>query len=338
MTFQEIDAMARRVLASAHAMLPILARKALTVLSLAILFFVAAPPSLAQREYTDVPIVAEGKTLKLSPNVYVIPDENRRGVPNVGIVVGTRAMLIIDPGMGLKSGEAVAREAAKVGKGSEILIVNTHFHPEHTTGEAGFPASARIIRASAQQQDIENEGMKFVTMFASRSAALSDLLKDIKGFRAPAEVFERERTLDLGGVRVRLLWLGPGHTRGDTAIFVETDRVLFSGDLAMKEVFPAFTSAHSSIATWLAALEKMEGLRPAQVVGAHYGMGDASIIAAYRTYFTELRTRIVALKAKGLPADDAARMLREEFHKKYPSWDQSMRVEGAVTGSYSQLP
>ena len=35
--------------------------------------------------------------------------------------------------------------------------------------------------------------------------------------------------LDLGGVRVRIMWLGPGHTRGDTVMFVEEDRVLFAG-------------------------------------------------------------------------------------------------------------
>jgi hypothetical protein len=64
-------------------------------------------PAAAQRPYTDLPIVREGKTIRISPNVYVIPDENRRGVPNVGIVVGSRATLVIDPGMGVKSGQAV---------------------------------------------------------------------------------------------------------------------------------------------------------------------------------------------------------------------------------------
>ena len=313
-------------------------RTMLAALSAATALLLAASPGHAQREYTDVPVVAEGKTVQLSPSVYVIPDENRRGVPNVGIVVGTRAALIVDPGMGLRSGEAIAREMAKIGTRSELYIVNTHFHPEHTTGEAGLPVSARIIRAHAQQQDIESEGMKFVQTFASRSKALADLLKDIKAFRPPAEVFERERMLDLGGVRVRLLWLGPGHTRGDTAIFVENERVLFAGDLAMKEVFPAFTSAHSNVTSWLAALERMEALRPVYVVGAHYGMGDASLITAYRGYFTDLRARIAALKAQGVSADAAAKALRDEFQKKYPGWEQPARIPDAVTASYSQLP
>jgi glyoxylase-like metal-dependent hydrolase (beta-lactamase superfamily II) len=335
---KEIAPMVRRALFAAHVMFARLSRGFILTLAMAGPLLVIASPCLAQRDYSDVPIVANGKTIKISSNVYVIPDENRRGVPNVGIIVGTRATLIVDPGMGLKSGEAVMREVTKLSKSNELIIVNTHFHPEHTTGEAGMPASAKIIRAAAQQRDIEEEGMKFVKMFASRSAELTELLKDIKGFRAPAEVFERERTVDLGGVQVRLLWLGPGHTRGDTAIFVEGDNVLFSGDLAMKDVFPAFTSAESSIDTWLASLGKLASLGAQQIVGAHYGMGDISIVKTYTAYFTELKAQIVALKAKGLSADDAARMLRAEFHRKYPNWDQPLRVHATVTATYARLP
>ena len=96
--------------------------------------------------------------------------------------------------------------------------------------------------------------------FAARSPEIAALLKDVT-FRKPAQVFEREMVLDLGGVRVRIMWLGPGHTRGDTVMFVEEDRVLFAGDLTMKGLFPAFASPQSrsdlaeKILTSKAALE-----------------------------------------------------------------------------------
>lgn len=268
----------------------------------------------------------------------MIPDENRRGVPNVGIVVGSRATLVIDPGMGLKSGQAVLHEVAKVGKGNEIYIATTHLHPEHTTGEVAFPPSAKIVRAVAQQKDVEENGLKWVDEFSKRSAELTGLLKDVKSFRAPSETFEREKTLDLGGVRVRLIWLGAGHTPGDTAIFVEGDAVLFSGDLAMKQVFPAFTSPQSRSDTWLVALDAMEALRPSYVVGSHYGMGGASMISAYQDYLKALRARVAEMKAQGKSADETAKTLRAEFHAKYPDWDQAVRVDGAVTATYAHLP
>jgi len=308
------------------------------VISLCALPALAASPAVAQRAYDRPPIVKEGTTVRISPHVYVIPDERARGVPNVGIIVGSRATLVVDPGMGLKSGQAILREVAKISKGRDLYIVNTHFHPEHTTGEVAFPETAKVIRAVAQQEDIEEEGLKWVEIFSKRSPELTELLKDVKAFRAPAETFEREKTLDLGGVRVRLTWLGPGHTRGDTALFVEGDRVLFSGDLAMKQAFPAFTSPQSRADTWIASLKSLEALRPSQVIGAHYDMGDASVITAYREFFVALRARVAELKHQGKSSDETAITARNEFRAKYPDWDQPLRVHGAATAIYAELP
>lgn len=95
--------------------------------ALVVLLAVAAFSATAQ------PLVKEGKTVKISPHVYVIPDEQVPMVPNVGIVVGSRATLVVDPGMGPRSGEAVMRETAKVSRNATLYVVNTHFHPEHTT-------------------------------------------------------------------------------------------------------------------------------------------------------------------------------------------------------------
>ena len=118
------------------------------------------------------PVVKEGNTVKVSPHVYLIPDEKVGMVPNVGIIVGSRATMVVDPGMGLKSGEAILRELGKINKSKSLYIVNTHFHPEHTTGDLAFPASAKVLRAAAQQQDVDEMGLKWVAVFAARGAGV----------------------------------------------------------------------------------------------------------------------------------------------------------------------
>ena len=55
------------------------------------------------------PLVKEGKTVKISEHVYVIPDELVPMVPNVGIVVGSNATLVVDPGMGVRSGARTSK-------------------------------------------------------------------------------------------------------------------------------------------------------------------------------------------------------------------------------------
>ncbi len=283
------------------------------------------------------PIVKEGKTVQISPNVYLIPDEKVGMVPNVGIIVGSRATMVFDPGMGLRSGQAVLREVEKVSKGKDIYIVNSHFHPEHTTGDMAFPPSAKVIRAVAQQQDVEEMGLKWVALFASRSPMLTDILQGAT-FRTPAETFEKEKIVDLGGVRVKILRLGPGHTRGDTAVFVEGDGVLFSGDLAMKQLFPAFATPQSRVGSWITSLDTLEALKPLKVIGAHYDMGDAAMISAYRSYLIALRDRVAEMKKQGKSSDETAETLRNEFRAKYPDWDQPLRIHTAATAIYRELP
>lgn len=283
------------------------------------------------------PLVKANTTVKISEHVFVIPDERAPMVPNVGIIVGKTATLVVDPGMGVRGGQIVLGEVAKVSQSTQIYIVSTHFHPEHATGEAGFPQTAKVIRAAAQQQDIEEMGMKWVKLFASRSPEIAGVLEGVTGFRAPAEIFEKEKILDLGGVRVRIMRLGPGHTRGDTVAFVEGDRVLFSGDLAMKGLFPAFATPQSSARSWLASLDELDKLKALTVIGAHYPITDASVIGDYRDYLRALQSRVAELKKEGKSSDDVAVQARAEFAKKYPDWAQPLRIHAAATVIYKEI-
>jgi glyoxylase-like metal-dependent hydrolase (beta-lactamase superfamily II) len=314
-------------------------------LAMLVAWTTGSPPAAAQGGVTMAPpppgakhwpVVKEGKTVKITQHVYVIPDEHVPQVPNVGIIVGSKATLIVDPGMGLLSGEAIAREVAQISKNADVYIVNTHFHPEHTTGDAAFP-KAKIVRAQAQQQDVEEMGLKWVGTFAGRSPEMAEILKGAT-FRKPSEVFEKEKTLDLGGVRVRLIRLGPGHTRGDTVFFVEGDGVLFSGDLAMRNIFPAFATPQSSARTWLTSLDELDRLKATRVVPAHGDMTDASVVDAYRGFLKALQVRVGELKREGKSADDTAVQLRGEFAAKYPNWAQPIRVHPAATVIYAELP
>jgi glyoxylase-like metal-dependent hydrolase (beta-lactamase superfamily II) len=259
-------------------------------------------------------------------------------VPNVGIIVGDKATLVVDPGMGLRSGQAVLREVQKVRKGMDIYIANTHFHSEHTTGDTAFPPDAKVIRAAAQQQDVEELAMQHVARFRGVSPAIAEVLQGITSYRAPTEIFESEKRLDLGGVQVRLMRLGPGHTRGDTVVYVEGDGVLFSGDLAMKQLFPAFATPQSSSRSWLTSLDQLDALKPRTVVGAHYPITDASIISEYRTLLNALQARVAELKREGKSSDESGELLRSEFRSKYPDWDQPLRIHSAATAIYRELP
>src|SRR5215471_7455779 len=108
----------------------------------------------AQQPAPPDPLVRENATQKIGTHTYLIPDFNTPLVPNVGIVVGSRATLVIDTGMGPRNGQAVLRETRKVSKTPTLYLAFTHFHPEHDLGAQGFPPEAKVIRSADEDKDI----------------------------------------------------------------------------------------------------------------------------------------------------------------------------------------
>ena len=302
-----------------------------TVLGAAILALIAANHGLAQTP--PDPIVKVDGLRRISAHVHVIPDNSVPLVPNVGFVVGETGVLVIDTGLGPRNGAAVAEVAQRLGGSRALYLVTTHVHPEHDLGAQAFPAATRMLRARAQVQDIEEFGLQTAELFRSRSAINAELLKDAS-FRKADVTFEREHELDLGGIRVRLIAMGANHTRGDTAVWIEADRVLFSGDVAMRAQ-PAFASTYSRLDHWLESLDRLDALKPAIVVPSHGPTGDAGFIAGYRTYLTTIRDRVTAAKRDGQTIDKTVESVTGELAGQYP--DRG-RLGGAVRATYNALP
>src|SRR5688500_2568450 len=162
----------------------------------------AVLPVDGQRGPAPDPLIPEGVTVKLGAHTWAIPDGGVPLVPNIGIVVGNRATLVVDTGLGRRNGEAILREVAKVSKNTELYIVTTHFHAEHTMGYVAFPPSAKYVNAKQQEADFDEGGMRQVQAFASRTPLTTELLSGATR-RAADITFDKEHVLDLGGVRVR---------------------------------------------------------------------------------------------------------------------------------------
>jgi glyoxylase-like metal-dependent hydrolase (beta-lactamase superfamily II) len=280
------------------------------------------------------PLVKENATVKVAPHVWAIPDANVGLVPNVGIIVGSRATMVVDTGLGPRNGATVVRELSKISTNSELYVATTHYHPEHSLGGAAFPASAKFIRPAVQHQEMQEVGKTIQTTFSNLSPLHKELLEGVEYPRADL-LFDREQRLDLGGVRVRLFTRGPLHTKGDTMIFVEEDRVLFSGDVVMSSAFLA-AGAASSIKTWLTTLDELDALKPAVVVPSHGVIGDAALIAKDREYLTAVQTRAAELKMQGQSADEAAQIAAPEIQAKFPGWTAPARVAAAIRAAYAE--
>ena len=302
-------------------------------ISIAVLALVGTTTSLLAQTL-PAPIVEVQGLRQISAHVHIIPDNSVPGVPNVGYIVGDRAALVVDTGLGPRNGAAVYEVANKLAGGKTLYLVTTHVHPEHDLGAQAFPPTTKFIRSTDQEKDIAESGLGVAKIFASRSVLHAELLKDAS-FRVADITFEREYELDLGGVRAKLTAMGPNHTLGDTTIWIEADRVLFAGDLAMRAQ-PAFASRRSSLQQWLVSLDRLEALKPAIIVPSHGPAGDGTgFITGYRAYLIEIRDRTVAEKRLGRTVDETVSKVSAAFAERAPD---KARLAGAVRAAYAEAP
>lgn len=299
--------------------------------SLSIFLTLAALAATSAFAQMSQPMVSENTT-KISDHVWTII-----GFPNIAIVVGSHATLVVDTGLGPKNGATAARVAAKLApNNSKLFLTTTHFHPEHAAGEPGFPPDTILIRNAVQQQEMEKHGQEMIEMFSQRTPQNKELLAGVV-LRPPDVIFDQEATVDLGGVTARLLWFGGAHTKGDELTFVEPDRTLISGDVVQNKTVPNIFGDGGTPASWLAVLDKVAALNAAHILPDHSAPGDGSLVAAEIELISGIRTRALTLKRQGVSSEDAGKQVSAELKTQHPDWPNT-NAAGFVKSVYAEVP
>jgi glyoxylase-like metal-dependent hydrolase (beta-lactamase superfamily II) len=179
---------------------------------------------------------------------------------------------------------------------------------------------------------MEKHGQEMIDMFSSRSAQNKELLAGVV-LRPPDVTFDQEATVDLGGVKARLLWFGGAHTKGDELTFIEPDRTLISGDVVQNKTMPNIFGDGGTPTSWLAVLNKVAALNAGHVLPDHSAPGDGSLVAAERDLISEIRTRAVTLKQQGVSADEAGKQISAELKTQHPDWPNT-NAAGFVKSVY----
>jgi glyoxylase-like metal-dependent hydrolase (beta-lactamase superfamily II) len=230
----------------------------------------------------------------------------------------------------------VAREARRLStRGQTLYLTTTHFHPEHASGAGGFPPGTVLIRPRVQQEELDKDGPALIALF-SRNPQMKPLL-DGQDPGKPDILFDREHSLNLGGVHVKLYAFGAAHTRGDEIVFVPEDRLILPGDVVENRISPNVICASCSPRQWIAVLDQVAKLKPKLVVPDHGDLGDGALVAQERAFLADLDARALALKAQGKSAEEAGRIVEGEFKAKYPDWSGLGNVPASVQHAYADV-
>ncbi|MFF7188136.1 MBL fold metallo-hydrolase [Streptomyces sp. NPDC008222] len=271
---------------------------------------------------------------EIAPDLLVIPNQRVQLVPNIGIIGGTQAVLVVETGIGISNAEQVLALASEVADGRRLYLTTTHFHPEHAFGAQVFADRATYLVNRAQADDLKTKGPGCLEMFRGFGGAIADRLDGVR-VPTPDEVYDGGYDLDLGGRTVRLRPTGRGHTKGDQVVEVPDAGVLFTGDLAETgqfAIFPWFPPYDTDVSGvgWLAALDRLAAAGPRVVVPGHGDLGGPQVLADVRDYLRELRDETWRRRDSALGEDEIVAEVRALLIERHPEWAGREWIERGV--------
>jgi glyoxylase-like metal-dependent hydrolase (beta-lactamase superfamily II) len=283
----------------------------------------------------STPNVDPDALIEVADGIYVISDRRVPLVPNIVIVLGSEAALVVDAGMGPANGAKVLTVARRLAAGRRLLLTLTHFHPEHGFGAQAFKCNAHIVYNASQRDELAAKGEAYLGMFRTFGPAVANALDGV-ALIMPDEAYKGAGlTLDLGDRLVELATYGLAHTRGDQTVNVPDAKTLFVGDLAEERIFPIFpwfppNDADLDADNWTRILAKLETSHPSVVVPGHGAVGGPEILVTVRKYIEDLGCRVACRRKAGDNVDAILSTLGPEVRAEHPDWDAPEWIDFAI--------
>ena len=275
--------------------------------------------------------VISGKPEEVADGVFVLASDGNPLNPNIGIVLGRRAALVVDTGFGPRNGATVLEAARTLAGDRRLYVTPTHFHPEHAFGTQAFASAATIILNRSQHEEQNEKAAQYAAMFAAFGEGIAEQLRGYEP-ATPDVVFDGSASIDLGGRRVELTVLGSAHTRGDLVVSVPDAEVLFTGDLAEQGMFPGGAPDDPDIDgdRWIAGLDALLRDPPAIVVPGHGEVGDAGIVSGVCDYLVQVRDLTRALRDQGHDLPTITAEAAPRLRARHPEWIAEMMIPTAI--------
>ena len=300
------------------------------------------PAAVAGDDVSKQKVVNLANITEVSPGVHVIEDRQQIFlVPNVTIIVGNDAALMVDTGLGTASAQAVLQAARTLAGNKKLYLTITHFHPEHGFGAQVFKGQATLIYNRAQRDELLKKGPEFRQLFADK-LNVAQAMKDVR-LVTPDVVYDTEAEIDLGGRVVKLNYYGPAHTLGDQVISVPAQGVVILGDLLetnsfpIMPWFPELADTDVDPLNWREIFRKVAATDPKVVIPGHGRIGTAAELASAAAHLDEARQQVAQRCAEGSDLASIQQALTPILEAQHPDWGLKDWLGMEIQAYYQRL-
>lgn len=248
-----------------------------------------ASPVHAQRDFSQVEIKAQ----ELAPGIAVLFGAGG----NIGVSHGEDGTILIDDQFAPLS-EKIEAAVAELGASPTAFVINTHWHFDHTGGNENFGEKGALIFAhhNVRARMIEGSSGRFEVPPAPAAAL-------------PVVTYEQGVRMHRNGDTIDVMFVGGGHTDGDSVVFWKEDNIVHMGDLYFNSPGYPFIDLESG-GNVLHAMTSLDTVIRAiddktQVIPGHGPMSDKAGLVAYRAMIGEAVGLVRALKDGGASVEEA---------------------------------
>ncbi len=275
-----------------------------------VLFSLTAAAAAETAQPGRYPPVGVSMTLtRVSEHVYFVQGEagvatdNQGFISNAGVVVTDNGIVVFDA-LGTPSlGKRLLEEVRKVSDQPVVRVIVSHYHADHIYGLQVFEEQGAEIWAPRGAENYLRSA-NALERLEERRFSLDPWVNETTRLVEPDRYIAERETFELGAVRFTLSPVGAAHSDADLTLYVEPDRVLFSGDILFEGRVPFLGDANSG--NWLEVLQRMEVQQLAALVPGHGALArdPNRAISTMRRYLTFLREKMGAAVEDFVPFDE----------------------------------
>jgi len=210
---------------------------------------------------------------QVSPDLHVL-----FGVGSNTTVLNTDVGAVVIDSMTFPMQGALIRRMAEELTGKPVvLLINTHYHLDHTHGNPAFQEGTRVVSTERTLSHLKALDASFWE--GDRAKLL------------PNDTFDDELKIELGNKTITLKTLGRGHTDGDLVAVIEEEKTIVMGDLFFNQHYPNIDlEAGGSVQEWPATLDAAFALEFETVVPGHGLITDRLGMRDFQRFMGQLAT------------------------------------------------
>ena len=256
---------------------------------------------------------------QVGPGVWAAIDnpaaKSARAGANAGFVIGTDSVLVVDTFENPTASKVLLDQIRQKTNLPIRFVVNTHYHIDHVAGNNIFAAAGATILAQQNVRAWERTENKKI-LGPNITAAQTQIVESLG---LPTVTYKDGVDLYLGSREI-IVRSFPGHTGGDSVVFIPDANVVFTGDLFWCHTLPNLIDA--STKPWVETLDLAIEHHPAATfVPGHGEVGNVQDVKDFRGYLSDLRADVAQAQAAGKSGDALIDSVLPEIQQKYGSWD-----------------